>query len=184
MNEIESFEHNGRKVTIYFDDLAESPRTAYDNLATLACWHRRMDLGDERIEGMAEAELRERATEDGEELLALLPLYLYDHSGITMSTSPFGDRWDSGQVGWAYVTKSSAEKLGCVGPEWDADRYLKAIVGEVGTYDMFLRGDMYGYVVEDEDGEEVDSCWGFYGLDDVRMEAKEAASAAEGETET
>ena len=34
---VESFKHNGRKVTIYTDLDAESPRTAYDNLATLVC---------------------------------------------------------------------------------------------------------------------------------------------------
>ena len=37
--------------------------------------------------------------------VVLLPLYLYDHSGITMSTKPFSCRWDSGHVGWIYCTK-------------------------------------------------------------------------------
>jgi hypothetical protein len=178
MNQVESFEHMGRRVTIYTDDDAESPRSWDINLATLACWHRRMNLGDVRIDGgETEDELRARLTEAGEEVLAVLPLHLYDHSGITMSTRPFGDRWDSGQVGWAYVTKSSAEKTGCVGAEWNADRYLKAIVAEVLTYDMFLRGEIYGYEVEDADGGALDSCWGFYGLDDARDEGREAAEA-------
>ncbi len=35
----------------------------------------------------------------------ILPLYLYDHSGITMSTGAFSCRWDSGQVGWIYAEK-------------------------------------------------------------------------------
>src|SRR5271163_2438357 len=107
--EVESFEHNGRKVGIYCDDLAESPRREGCNLATLACWHRRMNLGDEKIEGMSEAELRVFVTERDEEILAMLPLYIYEHGGVTMSTGAFSDRWDSGQVGWAYITKSRAE---------------------------------------------------------------------------
>ena len=37
-------------------------------------------------------------------------LYLYDHSGITMSTGSFCDSWDSGQVGFIYVTKEDIEK--------------------------------------------------------------------------
>ena len=35
----------------------------------------------------------------------ILPLFLYDHSGITMSTGPFSCPWDSGQVGWIYAPK-------------------------------------------------------------------------------
>ena len=33
----------------------------------------------------------------------LLPLYLYDHSGITMNTGGFSCPWDSGQVGWIFA---------------------------------------------------------------------------------
>lgn len=31
---------------------------------------------------------------------------------------------------------------------------------------------MYGYEVEDADGNSLDSCWGFYGLEYVREEGK------------
>lgn len=40
-----------------------------------------------------------------------LPLWLYDHSGITMScgarTGQYADRWDSGGVGWIVVLKET-----------------------------------------------------------------------------
>jgi hypothetical protein len=40
-----------------------------------------------------------------------MPLWLYDHSGITMScgfrTYPYNDRWDSGQVGWIVSLKKT-----------------------------------------------------------------------------
>ena len=38
----------------------------------------------------------------------MLPLYLYDHSGITMNTTGFSCPWDSGQVGWIYAFKEDA----------------------------------------------------------------------------
>jgi hypothetical protein len=92
-------------------------------------------------------------------------LFLYDHSGITISTSSFSCRWDSGQVGWIYITKDKIEKEGWT-PE-QADKYLD---GEVEVYDNYLTGEVYGYRItkynkEIEDDEEVESCWGYYGDD-------------------
>lgn len=47
--------------------------------------------------------------------VAILPLYLYDHSGISMSTSTYHGRaphadWDSGCVGFIYLDKETATK--------------------------------------------------------------------------
>lgn len=47
--------------------------------------------------------------------VAILPLFLYDHSGLAMSTGSFVGRahhaeWDSGQVGYIYMTKDTAMK--------------------------------------------------------------------------
>ena len=87
-------------------------------------------------------------------------LFLYDHSGITISTGRFSCPWDSGQVGWIYITKDKIEKEGWT-PE-QADKYLD---GEVEVYDNYLTGEVYGFRIEDADGEEVESCWGYYGDD-------------------
>ena len=103
----------------------------------------------------------------------ILPLYLYDHSGITMSTSSFSCRWDSGQVGWIYITAEKIiEEYGQDTPEQreEVKGYLQ---GEVETYDQYLTGDIWGFTLERMDtcdqGEEhahhEDSCWGFYGTD-------------------
>ncbi len=105
----------------------------------------------------------------------ILPLYLYDHSGITMRTGPFNCIFDSGQVGWIVCDNETIER------EFNGDRELaeKCLESEVSVYDNYLTGNVYGFIVEetdefDEDGEpiwddcdELDSCWGFFG-DDVR----------------
>lgn len=108
-----------------------------------------------------------------------LPLWLYDHSGITMScgarTYPYNDCWDSGQVGWIYTTKDEAVKeIGYVENDW-RERAIHLMEAEVKEYDQYLTGDVYGFTLlkkvdveaEDDDSawEEVDSCWGFYGSD-------------------
>jgi len=94
----------------------------------------------------------------------ILPLYLYDHSGITMSTGPFGCIFDSGQVGWIVCDNETIKR------EWDGDRELaeEYLRSQVEVYDDYLTGNVYGFVVEEWDGEGwecVDSCFGFYGHD-------------------
>jgi len=102
--------------------------------------------------------------------MVILPLYLYDHSGITMNTSGFHCPWDSGQVGWIYADKDKilsefgGDKLT---PEL-REKAEKLLRGEVDYYDHFIRGDCYGFQLYKED-EEIDSCWGFIGdQDDLR----------------
>lgn len=44
--------------------------------------------------------------------------------------------------------------------------------GEIETWLAYVEGEVYGYIVENEDGEHVDSCWGFYGEEYARQEAE------------
>lgn len=90
----------------------------------------------------------------------VLPLYLYDHSGITISHNPFSCRWDSGQVGWHVVANDIA--ISECGSIEKAKEYLK---GELKTYDAYIRGEVYGYTIHNPFNEEIDSLWGFYGSD-------------------
>lgn len=53
---------------------------------------------------------------------------------------------------------------------------LACMEAEVSTYDQFLQGDVYGYVLSVQDEKsywlEKDSCYGFFGLDDILQEAR------------
>lgn len=109
------------------------------------------------------------------ERCCILPLYLYDHSMISISTGSFIGRavhaeWDSGQVGWIYATKEDVIKeYGSDGltPE-NREKVETLMSGEVEYYDHYLRGDCYGFELY-KDGVEEDSCWGFIGdPDDLR----------------
>lgn len=88
-----------------------------------------------------------------------LPIYMYDHSGLTVSHNPFGCRWDSGQLGWHYMTKDVLEQV-FDGDIQHAEAYMDA---QIKIYDDYLEGDVWMFVIEDEEGEDVFSCRGFYG---------------------
>ena len=92
----------------------------------------------------------------------MLPLFLYDHSGLAMSTADYNDRWDSGQVGWIYVTKAEAAAELGLPPGEVTEKAKELLTGEVAEYDSYLRGDCYGFQLY-KGGAEVDSCWGFIG---------------------
>ena len=106
-----------------------------------------------------------------------LPLWLYDHSGITMSCGarhyPYNDQWDSGCVGWIVMLKEKAmSELGADEETW-RERAMACMETSVKTYDQYLTGDVYGYTLYvEETGEggkaewvEIDSSWGFFGSD-------------------
>jgi len=115
-------------------------------------------LSESILENMSSKGLMELAEREN----LILPLYLLDHSGITISTRDFHDRWDSGQVGWTYAGNADITKeYGDASPESmeKAEHLLKT---EVETYDCYLRGECYGFQLF-KDGVEEDSCWGFLG---------------------
>jgi len=98
-----------------------------------------------------------------------LPVWAYVHSGSTIKaalTNPFGCPWDSGRSGWVYVMRDKALKeFGRKLPSRKLKfRILDVLKGEVETFNQWLNGDVYGYRIE-LNGEQVDSCWGMYGLD-------------------
>jgi hypothetical protein len=158
-------------IELHNEDDAESPRE-WDNLGTMACFHNRYNLGDKHdfadAEGLTEA--MQKLTKKGG---IVLPLYLYDHSGITMATKPFGDRWDSGQVGYIYVTQDRImNEYGAT----DQAAYNKArhlLEGEVNDYDKYLRGEVYYVVVTSPDCKISESISGFYDEKDAIADAKE-----------
>lgn len=166
------------RVNIEYDNDPMSP-TEWDNVGQIAYCSSRETLGTENVTRDRLREIQQ-GIEDGS--LIGLPVYAYVHSGVTIRTSPFNCRWDSGQSGYVYCTKEKAIKE--FGKKILTKRVeeaaLKCLQAEVKVFDQYLTGDVYGVVVQrvlrDEEGdeagtEELESCGGFYGLDYAREEA-------------
>jgi hypothetical protein len=188
------------------DEFPENPRD-WDNLGIMVCWDRDYILGDKHsfenpdefmqhlyLDVTGKHWCDDHESDDWQDvykelketnLVLIKQINMYDHSGITVSTSnsyPYNDRWDAGCVGFIYVTKKTIFKeCGDITEEnWKerADQYLE---GEMETYDQYLRGEVYGFTLtkmvmqqdkcphcgevirEYEEEEFVDSCYGFYG---------------------
>jgi len=153
-------------LTIVPDNDAESPRD-WDNFGTMYCEHGRYNLGDKNADDIRIEDEDMSLPDKG---YTILPLYLYDHGGITMSTGSFSCPWDSGCVGYIYVSdKDAKENYGWkIITKKRREKIIKHLMAEVETYDQFLTGDVYGFILADESGEELDSCFGFYGRDPAK----------------
>ena len=160
-------------------DYSESPRQ-WDNLGTIVTWHRQYSLGDIPQPDDSPADWIESFNADNPNAV-ILPVYMYDHSGITINTTGFSCTWDSGQVGYIYATKETI----LLWFEWNrltAKRRAEVIERlreEIKTYDQFITGDIYQYVITEwNDNDEcvdtcVASCTGFYDEDECEATAKD-----------
>ena len=155
------------------------PRRDFDHLCTLVCWHRRYDLGDKHTFETPEAFRAGMAARPH----TLLPVFLYDHSGITIATTPFSCPWDSGQIGWIFVEllKLRAEFAGVSDPA-ELQRKAEALMrAEIAEYDQYLTGNVWCARIEDCAGAVIDICCGFFGSDYAIEEGRrmlEEATAA------
>lgn len=165
----ENYKNHTIKIIPDFDPL--NPRKEYDHAGTMVCWHSRYNLGDKNPFDTPQDALDHFKEHNS----VFLPLYLYDHSGVTISTKPFSCPWDSGQAGFIYADQETIAKEWGNKPE-ARDKAIKYLKAEVETYDQYINGQVYGFVIEDSKGEEIEdgSCWGFYGDYDgyVLTEAK------------
>jgi hypothetical protein len=192
MTMIETFQHNGFTVKIDLDDSGtESPRHD-SNLGVFWTMERNTNSPDalpcrgNDFQSLADS-LNCAATwhsiqKAWDAQAVWLPVWKYEHSGVVYvaaDSNPFGCLWDSGQAGVIFALKADVRKEYGV-TRVDAKTRAKALQvlqGEVQTYSQWANGEVYGYTITGEAGEEVDSCWGFIGdLDYVRDEAKAACA--------
>lgn len=150
---IETIEYKGYKIQLCYDTYPDDPRN-WDNAGIMACFHKRLNLGDKHQ--FKEPQDLLDYIEANKDTIYYLPLYIYEHGNITISTSPFSCRWDSGQVGFIYMTKEKAEAEGITKP-------YEALEAEVKTYDAYISGQTYGAIILDNNNEVVDSQFGYIG---------------------
>jgi len=183
---VEERDYKDYKIKLVSDDCPESPRD-WCNLGKMVCSHRNYNLGDEQLKNSSFQEYfynlcdidEETPTEKAETILkeniVILPLYLMDHSGLSINTCGFSCPWDSGQVGFIYCTLEKAlQEFTVTNKEegWEAitvnfgkslkQQILEVLEYEVQIYDDYLRGNVCGFEIHNEEDEIIDSCYGFY----------------------
>ena len=126
-------EYKGHIVRLRPDQDAGNPRECFDHITTFAFFHKRYSLGD-KVEiksedypgwNEMEADIRRRYKPR-----YITPVYMYDHSGLVLSSTPFSCPWDSGQVGFMWITD----------PDIPQDKLSGVVEGEIGELNLWLSG--------------------------------------------
>jgi len=166
---IETIKSNNYVANIRIDDSPFSPRED-DNFGTLIAFHSNYNLSDNN--DWTKEELLEHIQKEG---ILSLPVYMYEHSGIALRTTPFNCKWDSGQIGYIFVLHQDIkERLG----ELDLEQAEKNLIAEIEEYSQYCNGEVYGYqIYKKGDCEswfnDIDACWGYIGLEWVQEAVKD-----------
>ena len=184
---METTDYKNYKIRISQDTNASNPIEDWDGNAKYALFHKRLgvqndtDLHTKDYSGWVEFK---KALVKKYKALAILPVYMYDHSGQTISTEPFSCKWDSGQLGFVFINKEVLKEWGFKsrkGYEKATDRTLEDdLRRNVALYDDYITGNVFGFEVLDSEDEVLDSCWGYYGdggREDATNEAKSIIDA-------
>jgi hypothetical protein len=161
---------NNLELRIYQDECVLNPREEWDNTTKMYCFHRSYTIGDNhnynKNDFSSFEEFKNQLLVDYD-IAIIKPVYMYDHSGQSISIKPFSCRFDSGQVGWIFIEKKDSEGL-------FEEQLQKIIDSDIAVYNQYLSGDTYGFtLVEKSTCKEcqtvheniIDSCWNFYGYD-------------------
>lgn len=152
------------KLRIEQDTDAQSPAEFGDNGCYLIADHRDFFVppskGQRNFDVQEEIDAHKRTHH-----VFLLEAYI--HSGVCLSLAGEGNfpdrQWDVSLLGAVFCSKK----------EWRLRKSArKAAECLIGEWNKYLSGDVWGCIVEDDNGEQIDSCWGFYGREYAEEEGE------------
>lgn len=168
---IEKEEFRGYTIKLYIDDEAPDPREWSEYTSNMITFHKNYTIGDRHDWEVTPFKSWLSRNQDN---IIQLPVYMYDHSGITISTEPFSCPWDSGQIGVIYETKKSIREE--FGVKRVTNKLIKTIEDrlrlEVDEYDHYCTGQIFSYTVENPQGDVIESCGNWYDENEAICDAK------------
>jgi len=164
---VEKIPYRGYNIEIYRDIYSENPIKNFDLLGTFTSFHRTYDLSCKKNKFTDKNEFIDFIRKNKNKIV-LLPLRVYEHSGISISTSnnyPYNDRWDSSHVGYIWITYKTIRE------EYNVKHITKKLIekveniliDEVKLFDDYLNNNVYEYIIKSNNNDIVESCSGYYG---------------------
>jgi len=171
MNYAHEEQYKGYGINIAYDENVDNPFDMDEGLGAFFCWDNRDEL-DMYCEALGyDKETREKIAEDKPDAVRIDK---YEHSGVSYSVAGEGMQchWDTSHT-WAVWLpnkclltelknlKGKARRAKCVQFAREACE----------VFNKWANGEVYGFMVEFNEVD-IDSCWGFYDIEDAITEAK------------
>lgn len=162
-----------------------NPRDDWDCfISRFATFHGSYDLGDaDTVDGWRECETAADVCKwaaDNYGATVVLPLFLLDHSGLSIragdsmdrlaSTNRFvGDEggWDTSAIGFVFDDADRCKRAGWEVSNGPVENTVAQLRGDVEVFDQYLTGDVYVIDAPEPEG----ACGGFYGYDSAENHA-------------
>ena len=168
MELIESEVYKGHTINVYPDEGVGNPLHEHDLMCTFVSFHSNYNLGNTK-DFKTRGDFLEFWEENIRDLI-VLPLYIYDHSGITISTGEFSCPWDSGQFGWVFYDRRNDKNEGY--SNYTKAQIIKIMKDTVKYIDYYVSGQCYYIKIIDKFGEELDAFDYIGKMDDAIRDAK------------
>ena len=164
------------RLKITYDENSESPRE-WSNLGYFITQDSRYNSPDqhERLQFIikdtgeyanTQAEhiklIKSSYNDSNDKIIAIYPITKYEHSGVAYHLGT-AHGFDYSNNGFYIITDKTQKEVGTKKKDFE-----KVIKDEISTYNKYINGEVYNFVLYTEDGEIEDSCGGFYDIEDIR----------------
>jgi hypothetical protein len=164
---VDTIQYKGYTITTYYEEGPESPRE-WDNLGKMVLKHNRYNFPQDvsiDFDDFDNWQAIEKYLQKEYNAVIVLPVQMYEHGNIRIYVGSSHDTWDGGQLGLIFATAQDIRNTFMVKriTKEIKEKAIKNLESEVDTYSAYVDGQVYRYEVTDSNGNEVDSCGGFYG---------------------
>ena len=167
------------RLKIMYETDSESPRRQQDNLGYFYTKERNYkspdgndtDIYNIMIETGEQAsneqnhivEMTRRINaETNQKVVAIYPVYRYEHGNVIYRVGT-ASGFDYSNCGFYIITDKTEREYG------EHAKSIEALIaGELEEYTNWVNGDVFWFQLFDTKGEQVDSCGGFYDLDEIK----------------
>lgn len=136
------------RLTIGIDNDPIDPRE-WENYTKIYCEHKsynlpkEIEIDNEYCESWEDVinEIQKKE----KDIMLFKPIYMLDHSGISVSLQDYCDKWDSGQIGFIWTTKKLVKEVGLKPTIEEASKLLEL---EFKSWKRYIEGEIYSYCIE------------------------------------
>jgi len=169
-------EYKDYVIEVEQDVWAESPRE-FDNVGMLVLSHKRYDLPNEIHFNFSECDSWDEVEKELRKVYpVVIPVFMYDHSGINFSLGGYNPywvhaSWDAGKVGYMVVDRDELAELGIKYlSKHNKEKLNRVLEGEIEQYNQYVGGDVWCVEIKQDD-ELIDYQGGIFGYDEAVQSA-------------